>query len=155
MVGAFSDDRSVVYNCCWPSSAQSFSGPSPVGLMTIFYCLRYETSPTWRARSPYILQEESVPVVPPGTGFPFRRLLRLSGLRWRYSNPPPHELPQSPQRLRARVTSRLAVQRQLLRLGANPSRLTTRDFVLQLNHCGRSPYVISPRRSKYSSLLFL
>jgi hypothetical protein len=22
--------------------------------------------------------------------FPFRRLLRLSGLRWRYSNPPPH-----------------------------------------------------------------
>jgi hypothetical protein len=27
---------------------------------------------------------------PPGTGFPFRRLLRLAGLRWRYSNPPPH-----------------------------------------------------------------
>jgi hypothetical protein len=29
------------------------------------------------------------PVIPPGTGFPFRRLLRLVGLRWRYSNPPP------------------------------------------------------------------
>jgi hypothetical protein len=27
---------------------------------------------------------------PPGTGFPFRRLLRLAGLLWRYSNPPPH-----------------------------------------------------------------
>jgi hypothetical protein len=26
----------------------------------------------------------------PGTGFPFRRLLRLAGLRWSYSNPPPH-----------------------------------------------------------------
>jgi hypothetical protein len=26
----------------------------------------------------------------PGTGFPFRRHLRLAGLRWRYSNPPPH-----------------------------------------------------------------
>jgi hypothetical protein len=28
--------------------------------------------------------------VPPGTGFPLRRLLRLTGLRWTYSNPPPH-----------------------------------------------------------------
>jgi hypothetical protein len=26
---------------------------------------------------------------PPGTGFPFHRLLRLAGLRWGYSNPPP------------------------------------------------------------------
>jgi hypothetical protein len=34
----------VVYNCCWPSPAQSFSGLSPVGLATIFYCLRFETS---------------------------------------------------------------------------------------------------------------
>jgi hypothetical protein len=30
--------------------------------------------------------------MPTGTGFPFRRLLRLAGLRWRYSNPPPHGL---------------------------------------------------------------
>jgi hypothetical protein len=26
----------------------------------------------------------------PGIGFPFRRFLRLAGLRWRYANPPPH-----------------------------------------------------------------
>jgi hypothetical protein len=38
----------------------------------------------------YIPQEQGVPVIPPGTGFPFRRLLRLAGLRWRYSNPPSH-----------------------------------------------------------------
>jgi hypothetical protein len=38
------DDESVVYNCCWPLPAQSFSGPSPVGLVTVFYCLRFETS---------------------------------------------------------------------------------------------------------------
>jgi hypothetical protein len=38
------EDESVVYNFCWPSPAQSFSGPSPVGLVTIFYCLRFETS---------------------------------------------------------------------------------------------------------------
>jgi hypothetical protein len=35
----------------------------------------------------YILQEQGGPVIPPGTGFPFCRLLWLTGLRWRYSNP--------------------------------------------------------------------
>jgi hypothetical protein len=30
--------------------------------MTIFYCLRFETPPAWRARSPYLY--------PPGTGWP-------------------------------------------------------------------------------------
>jgi hypothetical protein len=35
-------------------------------------------------------QEQGDPVIPQGTGFTFRRLLRLVGLRWRYSNPPPH-----------------------------------------------------------------
>jgi hypothetical protein len=38
----------------------------------------------------YIPEEQGGPVIPPGTGFSFRRLLRLAGLRWRYSNPPPH-----------------------------------------------------------------
>jgi hypothetical protein len=38
------EDGSVLYNCCWSSPAQSFSGPSPVGLVAIFYCLRFETS---------------------------------------------------------------------------------------------------------------
>jgi hypothetical protein len=38
----------------------------------------------------YIPQEQGGPVMPPGTGFPFRRLLRLAGLRWRYSTPPQH-----------------------------------------------------------------
>jgi hypothetical protein len=30
--------------CCWPLPAQSLFGPSPLGLATIFYCLRFETS---------------------------------------------------------------------------------------------------------------
>jgi hypothetical protein len=30
--------------CCWPLPAQSFLGLSPLGLATIFYCLRFETS---------------------------------------------------------------------------------------------------------------
>jgi hypothetical protein len=35
----------------------------------------------------YFPQEQGGPVMRPGTGFPFRRLLRLAGLRWRYSIP--------------------------------------------------------------------
>jgi hypothetical protein len=38
----------------------------------------------------YIPPEQGGLVIPPGTGFPFRRLLRLAGLLWRYSSPPPH-----------------------------------------------------------------
>jgi hypothetical protein len=43
---------SAVYNCCWASPAQLFSGPCPAGIMT----------PTWRAISPYLY--------PPGTWWP-------------------------------------------------------------------------------------
>jgi hypothetical protein len=38
----------------------------------------------------HIPQEQSDPVTPPRTEFPFRRFLRLAALWWRYSNPPPH-----------------------------------------------------------------
>jgi hypothetical protein len=40
----------------------------------------------------YIPQEEGGPVIPPGTGFTLRRLLRLAGLRRRYSSPPPPDI---------------------------------------------------------------
>jgi hypothetical protein len=39
-----------------------FSDLSPTGLMSIFYCLYFETPPTWRARFLYLF--------PPGTGWP-------------------------------------------------------------------------------------
>jgi hypothetical protein len=38
------EDGSVFGICCWPLPAQSFLGPSPLGLTTILYCLRFETS---------------------------------------------------------------------------------------------------------------
>jgi hypothetical protein len=84
-------DAPVVHNCCRSSPAQSFSGPSPAGLMTILYCLRFETQPTWRARPLYLYPPGTGwhSYIPPGTGFPFRLLLRLAGLRWKNSNPPP------------------------------------------------------------------
>jgi hypothetical protein len=37
-------------------------GPETRGLMTTFYCLRFETPPIWSVRSPYLY--------PPGTGWP-------------------------------------------------------------------------------------
>jgi hypothetical protein len=76
----------------WSSPAMSFLGPSPAGLVTIFYSFRFETPSTWRARSSYnIVYPPGTwwPSYTPGTGFPFRRKLRLEGLRWRYSNPLP------------------------------------------------------------------
>jgi hypothetical protein len=36
-------ERVCLFICCWPFPAQSFSGPSPLGLATVFYCLRFET----------------------------------------------------------------------------------------------------------------
>jgi hypothetical protein len=38
------EDGSAVCNCYCPSLAQSFSGPSPIGLVALFYRLRFETS---------------------------------------------------------------------------------------------------------------
>jgi hypothetical protein len=38
---------------------------------------------------PVIPQDQGSPVIPPGTRFLFRRLLRLAGLQWKYSNSPP------------------------------------------------------------------
>jgi hypothetical protein len=39
----------VFYICCWHLPAQSFSGSSPLGLATIFYCLRFDSlTPTAR-----------------------------------------------------------------------------------------------------------
>jgi hypothetical protein len=59
--------------------------------MTIFYSLGFETPPS-DGLDPciYIPQEQGGPVITPGTGFHFRSLLQLTGLRWRYSKPSPH-----------------------------------------------------------------
>jgi hypothetical protein len=38
------EDGSVFCMCHWPLPAQSFSGPSPLGLAPVFYSLRFETS---------------------------------------------------------------------------------------------------------------
>jgi hypothetical protein len=85
------EDGSVLYNWCWPSQKQSFSHASPAGFMTI---CTVSDSGLFQPGGPglriHIPQEQSGPFMPPGTMFSFHRLLRLAGLRWSYSNPPPH-----------------------------------------------------------------
>jgi hypothetical protein len=44
------------------------------------------SQPVGPGRRVYVPQEQGGPVIPPGTGFLFRRLLRLAGLWWRYSS---------------------------------------------------------------------
>jgi hypothetical protein len=82
---------SVVYNCCWSSPAQSFSGPSPEGSWPhITVSDSRLPQPGGPGPRIYMPQEQGGPVMPPDTGFHFRRLIRLTGIRWRYSTPPPH-----------------------------------------------------------------
>jgi hypothetical protein len=52
--------------------------------------------PGWPGCRIYIPQEHGGPVISPSIGFPLRRLLRLTGLRWRYSNLPPTWRARSP-----------------------------------------------------------
>jgi hypothetical protein len=79
------EDRSVIYTCCWPSPAQSWP----------YFTLSNSRFPHPGGQGPriYTPQEEGGPIIPPpDTGFLFRRLLRLAGIRWRYSIRPPHGL---------------------------------------------------------------
>jgi hypothetical protein len=82
-----------VYNCCWPSPTQSFSGPSSARLMSIFYSLRFETPQNLRARSPYEY------LYPPGIRCP--------------SYTPRHWLPFSSPPMTRRTPARIAQKTSL------------------------------------------
>jgi hypothetical protein len=81
-------------------------GSESLGIHDHILLSQTRDSKTWRARSPYLYPPGTGwPIIPPGTGFPFHHLLRLVGLWWRYSNPPPHGvLPNSTASLGIRST---------------------------------------------------
>jgi hypothetical protein len=121
-------------NCSWSSPAQSLSGPSPAGLITILYCLRFKTPPTWRARSPCLYS--------PGTAWS--------------SYTPRHCVPFSLTPRTSRATIEVfdpAIQCQsYFTTGGFPSissswrqapRYSRPEIFFHLNHCGNSPYVTS------------
>jgi hypothetical protein len=67
----------------------------------------------------YIPQEQGGPLIPPGHWIPFTsslttRLLRLTGLRWRYSNPPPTWRDRSftNRMVRSKIKSNIKVKSQ-------------------------------------------
>jgi hypothetical protein len=76
----------------------------------------------------YITQEQGGPAIPLGTGLSFRRLLLLTGLRWRYSNPPPH--------VKVKVTFRLKVS-QCVGLGVEPPIGLMARYLLSFDSYGR------------------
>jgi hypothetical protein len=106
--------------------------------------------PTWRARSPYLYPPGTGwPGYTPGTGFPFRRLLRLAGLRWRYSNPPPHGRNDYSQ---SRLLYNWWFTANQFVLAPSPLRFTTR-FFFQRNPCCHSPYVTASLTRRWVCLL--
>jgi hypothetical protein len=112
-------------------ASQSFSGPSPAGLVTIFYCLRFEILPTWRARFPYLNTL--------GTGWPSYR-----PRHWVYV-----------QSSKFKVTLRLAVYRQSVLLGVKPLETHDERLFFQLNSCGNSPYVTASLTRRWVCLLWI
>jgi hypothetical protein len=84
-------DGSVVCNCCWSSTAQSLSGPSPRRTHDHILLSQIRDSPNLEDQVPVFTPKTGWPsYIHPGTGSSFRRIVRLAGLRWRYSNPDPH-----------------------------------------------------------------
>jgi hypothetical protein len=79
---------SIIYNCCWSSPAHSWVRV-PRGSWP-YFTVSDSRHPQPGGPGPriYIPKEQAGPVMALGTGFRFRRLLRLAGLRWRYSNRP-------------------------------------------------------------------
>jgi hypothetical protein len=83
---ALSDERTGLQ-----FAVQSVNGPSSAEPVTILYFLIWDSSKPGGPVPVFISPRNRVTqLYPRGTGFPLPRLLRLAGLRWRYSNPPPH-----------------------------------------------------------------
>jgi hypothetical protein len=92
MLGALSDERSGLSFTIATNPRQRSHSRVQVPRDS----LPYFTDPDSRLPQPgepgprlYIPQEQGGPVITRGTRFPFRRLLRFSGLRWTYSGPSP------------------------------------------------------------------
>jgi hypothetical protein len=112
------------YICYWPSLAQGFSGPSPAGFMTIFYCLRFETPPTSWVGSPYLYHPE--------TGWP-----SFTPRHWVSFSTFFCIIP-----VKVKIILRLAVDSQPVRLGAKLLETHNQvSFIFQLSRRGNSPYV--------------
>jgi hypothetical protein len=95
MWGALSEERTGMSFTTDPGSRQrSHSRVRVLRYPWPYFTVSDSRVPQYGGPAPriYIPQEQGGSVIPSGTGFPLRRLLRLAGLRWRCSNQPPHRL---------------------------------------------------------------
>jgi hypothetical protein len=76
--------------CQIASGFHFFGFPKNIFLQSKVVSLASNPQPGAPGLCIYVPQWQGGPVITPGTGFPFRGLLSLTGLRLRYSNPPPH-----------------------------------------------------------------
>jgi hypothetical protein len=136
------EDGSLYYNWCWSSPEQSFSGPSPAGLMTAFYCLTFGTPLTWRTRSSYLHS--------PGTGWP-----SYTPRHWvPFSSPPPHGILPRTVNAKSKLLYDLQFTVNQFILALSPLRPTTRHF-FQRNCYGNRPYVTSSLTRRWVCLLWI
>jgi hypothetical protein len=81
----------LLYNCFWALPEQSLLSEVPQNSRP-YFTVSSETPPTWRARSPYLFPPRNrvTQLYPRALGSLFVASYDSQGLRWRYSNPPPH-----------------------------------------------------------------
>jgi hypothetical protein len=78
----------VLYNCFWALPEQLLLGRSPAELTDIFHCL-ISDSPNLEGKVPVFISPRNR-VAQLYLGSLFVASYNSQGLRWRYSNPPPH-----------------------------------------------------------------
>jgi hypothetical protein len=140
------------------SPAQSYSGRSPVGLMTIFHCLRFETPPTWRARSPYLyitLKNRLAQLYPQALGSLFVASYKLQGHGEGTGTRLHAGILKTKSKSKSKLLYYWRISANQFVLGSRSLRTAITDFFSQLNPCGYSPYVTSSLTRKWVCLLWI
>jgi hypothetical protein len=87
---------------------------------------------------------------------PFRRLLRLAGLRWRYSTPPPHGIPLTTHHVVDSKSKSLLMRtgRRYIALAWTPQKTTLPAVLLLHDVVTGTEYIENTDSHSYSSVTF-
>jgi hypothetical protein len=119
----------LLLNCFWALPEQSHLSRRPTELTAISYCLLWD-SPNLEGQVPIFISPRNrvAQLYPRALGSLSVASYDLQGLRWKYSNPPPHGVLGRLVRVRVRVTLQLTVSQSVC-LGVEPNLgLLTREF---------------------------
>jgi hypothetical protein len=130
-------------------------GSESRGLMTIFYCLRFKTPPTWRSKPPYLYTPGTEwPIYTPRHWVPFSSPLTTRRATVEAFEPVSTRL-DCRFKIKVKFILRLAVYRQSLRLGVRPLEAHDQRFFPTELFCGNSPYVTSSLTRRWGCLLWI